>query len=250
MRRILPLAVVALLVAGCGDDPESEVAATSSTMQMHTARTWFDARYAEGSDSVVVLTYLKPTGEGCDERPVPRFQPTDTGDVRAEVRVDEPWAPVTCDVVPAEIELDLGAPLGDRRLLTFGSDTAYVDRDGTLVIDPESTACGREDCSQPSPTPAPCSDEAASDAVEGEIDGADPAETLVACDGSFLVVDLTVGAGGCPPEQRAECARPQRAYFVARDGAWRLVTYAREMSCGQVFRATAIRFPPAVCGRG
>jgi hypothetical protein len=248
VRRILSLAVVALLAAACGDEPASDVATTSSTGRMHTARTWFDARYAEGSTSVVVLTYLRPAGEGCDEQPVAVLQPTNTTDVRAEVRVEEPWAPATCDVVPAEIELDLGEPLGDRRLLTFGSDTAFVDRDGTLVLDPATTACGREDCSQPSPTPAPCSDEAAPDAVEGEIDGADPAETLVACDGSFLVVDLTVGASGCPPEQRADCARPQRAYFVARDGAWRLVTYAREMRCEQVFRATAIRFPASVCG--
>ena len=248
MRPILALVLVVLAAAACGDEPASDVATTSSTGRMHTARTWFDARYLEGSTSVVVLTYLRPTGDGCDEQPVAVLQPTPNGtDVRAEVRVDEPWAPATCEVAPAEFELDLGAPLGDRRLVTFGSDRAFVDRDGTLVVDPSSTACGRADCSQPSPTPAPCTEGAASDAVEGQIDGADPAETVIACDGSFLVVDLTVGASGCPPDQRADCARPQRAYFVARDGAWRLVTYAREMSCEGVFRATAIRFPEAAC---
>lgn len=249
MRRLRLLLVLALMATGCGTETGSTSSSTTTPGRPHTARTWYDARYADASGTAVVLTYLKPTGEGCEERPVTVLHPTGT-DVRAEVRVEEPWAPPTCDVVPAEIELDLGEPLGGRRLLTSGSDTAFVDRDGALVLDAASTPCGRADCSTPSPDPAPCGDEAAASAIRAEIDGADPGGTVVGCDGSFLVVDLTVGAGGCPPNQREACARPKRAYFVARAGSWRLVTYSRDMTCEDVFRGSAIRVAAAVCPGG
>lgn len=249
MRWVLMAVVITLFAAGCGTEPVSESTATSTTGVPYTTRTWYNARYADGSTSVVVLTFLKPVGDGCEERHIARVGRAGN-DLRAEVRVNEPWAPPTCDVAAAEIELDLGAPLGDRRLLTSGGNMAFVDRGGTLEIDPLSTPCGRADCSQPSPDPAPCTDEAASASIASEIDGADPGGTILGCDGSFLAVDLTVGAGSCPPDMREECARPQRAYFVAREGSWRLVTYGRDMTCEEVFRAAAIRFPASVCGAG
>lgn len=253
MRRVLLTLVSGLLALGCGTESASVSTDTSASdpgaSVRKTARTWYDARFSDGSDSIVVLTYLKPVGENCEESPVALVEPAGE-DLRAEVRVNEPWAPETCDVAPAEIEVDLGGPLGDRRLITFGSGKAFVDRNGELQVDPASTPCGRADCSQPSPDPAPCSPEAASTAVASEIDGADPGGDVLGCDGSFLVVALTVGGVGCSPDQRQECARPQHAYFVARDGLWRLVTYGRDMACEDVYRFTAIRFSESTCHAG
>jgi hypothetical protein len=235
-----------LLTVGCGTEPASQSTSSTSEAAKYTTRPWFDARYADSSRAVVVLTYLKPTGEGCEERAVGRVAPV--GDLlRAEVRVEEPWAPESCELAPGEIEVDLGGPLGGRRLRTPGSDTTFVDRDGSLEIDPASTPCGRRDCSQPAPDPSPCTDEVARTAVEREVDGADPAITVRACDGSFLVADLTIGAGGCPPDHRSDCARPQRAYLVAREADWRLLTYGRDMTCEDVYRVSALRLPIAVC---
>jgi hypothetical protein len=210
-----------------------------------TSRTWYDARYGI-SPTEIILTFLKPVGPGCDEQQRAVVEQSGV-DVRAIVRVDEPWAPPGCALEPSQINLVLDAPLGQRKLLTFGSNKAFIDREGSLQLDVSSTPCGRADCSSPSPEPAACGSAPVAQAVARDIDGSDPGGDVVHCDGSFLVVDVTTGAGGCPPEQRQDCAHPQRAYFVARERSWRLVTYGRDMTCDNVFKATVIHFPDDAC---
>jgi hypothetical protein len=115
---------------------------------------------------------------------------------------------------------------------------------------PESTPCGRADCSTPSPTPAPCESTAFQDVVDS-IDGGIRVGND-RCDGSFAVVEADEGSSGCPPPEFPDpptCVRLKLAYMVANNGAWRLVAYGSPQfpTCNDVAASTLIRFPDAMC---
>jgi hypothetical protein len=101
---------------------------------------------------------------------------------------------------------------------------------GRLVLDPDSTPCGRADCSTPAPAPATCNALEYQAIVAEQFPGRAPTTGQVACDGTFLVV---VRDG-------------RRGWFVNRQAGWRLV--AREIpTCDDIWREQRIRFPAAFC---
>jgi hypothetical protein len=119
---------------------------------------------------------------------------------------------------------------------------------------PPDAGCGKEvrDCDLGAlePVPARCSRPSFEYAIASEIDDAGFAFEEVACDGRYATLRVDVGSALCPPEatkkKRRECTREKVAFFVARDDAWRIVTYAERGDCATV-RAIEPSFPGAVC---
>jgi len=191
------------------------------------------------------------SGPACDETYAPEVRTDDARNVVViTLEVLFPRADPACAQVPREVIVDLGQPLAGRQIQDQRTGRRYRQVGDVFEVVPESTPCGRADCSTASPTPAPCEADAYRDAVD-TIDGgihlgADR------CDGSFLVLEIDVGSGGCPPPDGPEpspCANIKLAYFVANNGAWRLVTYGSPQftTCDDVAAETLIRFPAALC---
>src|SRR5262245_24245274 len=145
----------------------------------------------------------------------------------AEVRVDTrnvvvitlkamlPRADPSCAQIHRKVVVDLGEPLAGREIQDEWTGRRYRPTGGTYELEPESTPCGRADCSTPSPTPAPCETEAYQAAVDNIDGGIRFAGER--CDGSFLVMSLDFGSSGCAPARQPEpcpCLHVQPAYFV------------------------------------
>lgn len=119
---------------------------------------------------------------------------------------------------------------------------------------PAAAGCGKEvrDCDpgEPEPEPARCNRRSYELAIANQIDDGGFAFREVACDGEHLTLRVDVGAGLCPPEatkeERRECAREKVAFFVARKGAWEIVTYAERGDCATV-QSIEPGFPDSVC---
>jgi hypothetical protein len=131
-----------------------------------------------------------------------------------------------------------GQPDGDA---TSGTPTSIpapdaLGPDQTEPVDPLATLA---------PVPAVCTEEsyrAASQQIEAV---GFPASDEWCEEGARLAFTVDVGAGMCPPDQRALCSNRQRAFFVAETGAWKLVTYGRLTDC-EMLRGIA-GFPPDAC---
>ena len=159
-----------------------------------------------------------------------------------------PRADPSCAQVHRKVVVDLGEPLAGREIQDEWTGRRYRPTGGTYELEPESTPCGRADCSTPSPTPAPCETEAYQAAVDNIDGGIRFAGER--CDGSFLVMSLDFGSSGCAPAEPPEtspCLNVKTAYFVANNGAWRLVTYGKDETCDHVAESTLIHFPPELC---
>ena len=252
----LTLFVTLLVLGGCGrgtTGPDSAAPsderpnATTATERGRGSsfRLWYEASFA-GSTSMVKVNFDAPAGTGCNEKHEPLVE-SGPDVVAVSVRFYEPFVPTTCSLTPQSIVVDLGAPLGSRMLKVYTTDVVFRDVGGRLEIVPESTQCGRADCSTPSPAPAPCTQPAYEEAIRGEIDGG-IGSLDEHCDGSFLILTLEYDSA-CLPEQRrdAACARFKKAYFVANAGNWRIVTYGDDETCDSVWSRTHIRFPAGLC---
>ena len=241
----LPLAV---LVAACGAQAADGTATTGLADRPHSARPIAAIRYG-ASPTELVVTVVGPdqSVRECDEERVGEVLPIADVSVRLAILVPLPEPPDSCPDRSEDVVVALDEPLDGRSIETYGTGR-WVDEAGVLLLDPMSRPCGRSDCSAPGPTPASCDPSVYHDSVIGQIDGADPENSNERCDGSFLTFDLTVGAGGCPPDDRELCADAQRGFFVADlAGQWALVTYGKDLTCDDVYETSLIQFPPAVC---
>ena len=243
----LTLAGFCLLLGGCGrGDVAATKPSTNTSGRPYSPLYWYDAAY-DGSNQRVRLTFDGPSGSGCEEDRGVAVEKDEYGAVVVSVRSYEPHVPASCPVSEQSIVADLGAPLGDRRLRKQSDQTAFHDENGRLVLIPETTPCGRADCSSPSPTPAACNNAVYADATTREIDGG-MATTDERCDGSFLVMTI-VNNSACLPEQYGKsCSSAQKAFFVANAAQWKLVLLARGAACPDVWRTSRIQFPAALCG--
>ncbi|MBN2622289.1 MAG: hypothetical protein JXA83_02915, partial [Acidimicrobiales bacterium] len=174
------------------------------------------------------------------------------GIVRVAIKVPHPMADPSCSKIRVEVIVDIDdvEALVDGDIIEAGySAYRYRLAGDRFELMPESTPCGRENCSAPSPTPSPCTTEAYREAIEREIDGNIFLDGEQLCDGSFLVTGIDTGSGGCPPteNQPSPCTRVKTAYFVAREGTWAVVTYGKGMTCADVVDSTGIRVPAALC---
>lgn len=256
-RTARRLALVGLLVAaaacGSGGDAGST---TAGGQQGYGGRAWREARLGNQPNEVIVgFTGPDPSGgDQCVESYEPEtYADAERGVLRIMLKVPHPMADRSCPTMPVEVtvELDEADAIEEGDILESGYSGYRYRRDGDhFELLPETTPCGRANCSEPSPTPSPCTTVAYRDAIEAGIDGNIFLAGEQRCDGSFLVTGIDVGSGGCPPEenQPSPCARVKTAYFVARDGGWGVVTYSADISCDDVAYSTEIRFPPALCG--
>lgn len=250
---------LALSLVACGDgDGDGGISAggQAEAEQGYGGRTWRTARLGEEPNQVIV-GFAGPdpaAGEGCRESYEPEGH-VGTGDVVAMiyVKVPHPMADASCPTTPVEVVVTVDGldGLAEGDVIEAGySAYRYRLTGERFDLIPESTPCGRADCSAPSPAPSPCTTEAYRAAIELGIDGNIFLDGEQRCDGSFLVTGIDVGSGGCPPAENepSPCARVKTAYFVARDGGWAVVTYGEGLTCADVADMTEIRFPAVVCG--
>lgn len=261
------LAVGVALVAGLGacgsasgdgvvaESPAASVAAaatsTTASQPSFGALPWRDARRGDARDEVI-LGFIGPDpagGRSCAESYRAATTPLDTGAVTVMIEVSTPRADPACPTTRLELSVRIDG-LRQGSVLHAGL-TGYRYRLAGERFDllAESTPCGRTDCSTPSPTPALCDTEAVHAAIARGIDGGIRVVSSVKCDGSFLVVPIDTGSGGCAPAEGgpSPCAKSKTAYFVARAGSWSIVSYGPDMSCVELEAASAIRFPPELC---
>lgn len=95
---------------------------------------------------------------------------------------------------------------------------------------PTTGECGFSDCdgAKRVGSQAPCEGDAYTTAVTNEIDGGiDWVE--VGCNGDYLVLDL--GHRSCASNGRSCVSSIGRAFFVAENGDWRLITYCKKFTC-------------------
>ncbi|MDQ1481430.1 MAG: hypothetical protein QOI44_2291 [Actinomycetota bacterium] len=243
----LSVAVAALGVVSCGSDGHGENRARAS----YGGRAWRDARLGDKANEVILgFTGPDPSaGAECVESYKPEVVRRDDGTREVLIQVPNPMARASCPTRRIEVSVEL-ATLTEGDVIEAGfSNYRYRLTDGRFEVVPESTPCGRADCSTSSPTPAPCSTASYQEAIEREIDGNIRIVGDPHCDGSFLVIGIDTGSGGCAPAEGAAspCANAKSAYFVARDRKWSVVTYANALTCADVATMTAIRFPASLC---
>jgi hypothetical protein len=240
------LTLLAVLVGACARGEQGgsrNDATTSTTERAYSFRPWYDAAYV--SPERIRITFDGPSGGACGEHDQGVIH-EDRDEVRVEVRFYEPFVALSCALTPRSVVVSLAAPLGARRLRRVSDDTAFREEAGRLVLIPESTPCGRYDCSAASSSPASCAYDAYSKAVNDDVDGG-LTPTDPRCDGSFLVMTIANNSA-CQPEQYGgDCTKNQNAYFVAKDGNWNVVTLGQGQTCEDVWRLTHIRFPPILC---
>jgi hypothetical protein len=234
-RGIITLVLAGTVLAGCAGNgatgPASPSTSEGSTRRNFGIDTWFAARPGAGP-AEVVLSFEGP--DGPPDNPCQGVRDvaveTTATEVRATVRRFEPSAVMTCDDVPGTITATLPEPLGDRALVNPVTGWRFRAAGAGLALDPDSTPCAREDCSTPSALKATC-DPAEYEAVVSEQVLVGTATTEdPRCDGSFLVLSR----------------KGRRAWFVNRQGGWRLVATDLR-ACDDVWRTQRIRFPAALC---
>lgn len=258
--RLLGVLVAGLALVACGSgsgqttSESSDSGAPGSDGRPWTSRTWFDVE-ATDDPKVVDLLFWGPDAEQdprcTEDRETAATDVEGDLDVTVVVHFDEGAKPADeCPWAVQRIALRLEEPLGDRRMTVSTGDVAFVesgDGYGYEVV-PETTPCGRTDCSTPSPTPAPCDGDAVRAAFSAEIDGGILPEGEARCDGSFLITDMDVGSSGCAPaDGDSPCKNVKRAYFVANGGEWRVITYGTGETCESVLHVSGIVFPEELC---
>jgi hypothetical protein len=225
---LLAALAAVLLVPGCGVDVER-----SKTQKGRTYGTeaWYEVAFGSSRDEITVR-FEGPRAGGDDDCEPERevlVEPEPTL-LRVTVKRYSPSPVVTCPIGVQTMTAKLPEALGDRVLVNPATGWRFRPSGDRFVLDPESTPCGREDCSQPAVAKASCNPFEFAAVVNEQIRPAAGQDADVRCDGSFLILTR---AG-------------RRAFFVNREAAWKLVTVdARE--CEAVFRQTRVRFPEALC---
>ena len=251
---MVALAAGTLGVASCGGGGHRDNGATSqggSSPQGYGGRAWSDARLGDATNDVAVgFNGPDPSaGAACVESYKPEVVTADNGIREVFVKVPNPMARATCPTRRIEVSVKIDA-LTEGDVIESGySGYRYRLTGRRFELMAESTPCARTDCSTPSPTPALCAASAYREAIERDIDGNIRIVGNPRCDGSFLVIGIDTGSGGCAASEGAvsPCANAQTAYFVARARKWSVVTYAKALTCADVAAMTDIRFPPALC---
>jgi hypothetical protein len=254
------LVAVALVgLVACGQQDAADLVARDPAVESgsrgsggYAIQPFTEVRPGDGDDQVVV-GFLGPdpsSGEGCDETYEPEVRVDERNVVVVTLKALHPRADPACARVPREVTVDLAQPLAGRQIREQWTSRRYQPDGDAFTLVPESTPCGRTECSTPSPSPAPCETTAYRAAVD-TIDGGIRLASYERCDGSFLILGIDIGSSGCPPvegPERSPCARGKTAYFVANNGTWRLVTYGGdETTCDYVADSTLIRFPASLC---
>jgi len=223
---------IVVLAVGCGG---GDLAATGGPRgRPYGTDTWFEASLGESPEEIAVR-FDGPVGEPdteCHPERQVAVEPSPT-EVRLTVKRYAPSPIIRCAVGTQTATAILPEPLGDRPLVNPQTGWRFRTDGGRLVLDPDSTPCGRADCSAPAPVAATCNALEYQAIVAEQLPGRSPTTQPVACDGSFLVV---VRDG-------------RRGWFVNRQAGWRLA--AQEMAtCDEVWRNHRIRFPAAFCAPG
>jgi hypothetical protein len=230
-------AALALMVAvsataattACGAWPSSGAAGPSG--RTFGTETWYAAAPGSSPDQIELRFDgpVGPAGDECEPARAVAIEP-DPAAVRVTVKRFEPPPVVACRTETQTITAALPEPLGDRPLVNPQTGWRFRPVGGRLELDPDSTPCGRADCSTPAPVPATCQPLEYQAVVAEQVQAREPGSEDARCDGSFLV--LTRGG--------------HRAWFVNRQASWRLVALDHRR-CDQVWKEQRVRFPAALC---
>ncbi|MEV6900952.1 hypothetical protein [Amycolatopsis sp. NPDC051372] len=200
--------------------------------------------------SVVIHVSLPAGGAGCSRSP--RVEPlSETPDelataVNVNVVFDSAnQAYGGCPTKqPAEVPFTLAAPLGDRALVLnteawHRTGTTFARCDKFLGCTPPADHCAGQ-----------WVDRAVFD-LDVPVKHLNGVRTVLACDGSWLVLDLDRHVGDCPAEGTS-CvpgAGPiQRIVYSWDPRGWKLETGTKTGTCAEI-RAALPKFPAALCAK-
>jgi hypothetical protein len=233
IRAVLLVATAMTGVAACGG---SDFATGSGRPSGRTygPETWYEAQPGSSPDEVVVR-FEGPEAGGDDDCVPERgalVVPRETG-VEITVQRFAPSPVIRCSTSVQSMTVPLPEPLGQRALVNPQTGWRFSAAGDRFALDPDSTPCGRADCSAVPPdlTKASCNPLEFKAVVDEQLRPAEAGDTNIRCDGAFLVLTRD----------------GRNAWFVNRDASWKLVTRDHR-GCDDVWRMARIRFPAAVCG--
>jgi hypothetical protein len=213
-------------VVACGD-----FAGSRSSGRTFGTETWYEAEPG-ASGTEVVVRFDGPAASGTDECAPERKVLVDTTatEVRVTVQRFAPSPVMTCPSSTQTMSATLSEPLGDRPLVNPQTGWRFQANGDRLVLDPDSTPCGRADCSAPAVALASCNPFEYKAVVDEQLRPGKAPDENVRCDGSFL----TLTRDG------------RKAWLVNREATWKVVTRDHR-GCDDVWRMTRVRFPAALC---
>ena len=190
-------------------------------------------------------------GQGCDETYEPEVRVDERNVVVIMVKAMHPRADPSCAQVPREVSVELGAPRrpgGPRAvdqppLPAHRRDVRAGARVHVLwarrLLHPVADA-------RPRPvTPRPTARRSTPSTAAS---GWAPTSAATGRSWCWASTSGPVVAHRSSRPRPPPCRRDRTAYFVANDGAWRLVAYGGEdETCDYVAEDLLIRFPAALC---
>lgn len=229
-RAVLLAAATMAGVSACGDFANGSGRPSGRTFGTET---WYEAEPG-ASPEEVVLRFEGPEASG-DEDCVPeRGVLINERENRVEVTVQRfaPSPVVRCPLAVQTMTAKLDAPLGRRVLVNPQTGWQFTASGDRFALDPESTPCGRADCSvvPPDLTKASCNPFEFKAVVDEQLRPPEVGDTNVRCDGAFLVLTRD----------------GRNAWFVNREATWKLLT-RDHLGCDDVWRIMRVRFPAALC---
>jgi hypothetical protein len=229
VRAVLS-AVAMTGVAACGDFSSSPARPSGRT---YGTEAWYEAQVGSGPNEIVLRFDGPQANDDEDCRPERGViaLPRETG-VEVTVQRFAPSPVVRCPTGTQTITATLPEPLGQRALVNPQTGWRFSADGDRFVLDPDSTPCGRADCSTVPPdlTKASCEPFEYKAVVDEQLRPAAVGDTNVRCDGAFL----------------AFTRDGRNAWLVNRGATWKLVTRDHR-TCDDVWRMTRIRFPAPLC---
>lgn len=154
----------------------------------------------------------------------------------------------------ADVSAEAASTRGDAGVAAL-SDTGQTRDEDSAQPASGDNDCGLEVTSCESlgrlPTgpqlPAECTHESYEDAVARYVDGGHVPISNVRCDGTWLALDIDLGADACPPEDHS-CygQRVHRAFWKNAGTRWQLLGYQGTGDCREAWSIDA-DFPEEVC---
>jgi hypothetical protein len=259
MVRIVALAVavLALLLAGCGTVHAGTgiaggPATSASPAQWPTYGPSDDQLVSPRADSsgrILTVGVQMPTGRyGCERDlagKVTKFDQTYAFvsiTYQSRLWLDAracPWRVVT-------VRISLPAPLGQRNVY-FNGDTIFLASHGKLIL--QCQALNGAGCGIPStPVPASCTGPSFQQAMAETAPPTDAVYGVLGCDARWLALSVgwPGGAAGCDGPSCGSDMASTYWFFRAGPQGWETITASRTAGCGQVHK-TEPQFPARLC---
>ena len=253
----LAVAVLALLLAGCGTvhvgaGSADGLGASASPAQWPTYGPSMDdivRPRVDSSGRILIVGVHMPTGRyGCERDLTGRVTGFDQAYASVSITYHSrrwlnaracPWRVVT-------IRVSLPAPLGQRNVY-FNGDTIFLASHGKLILQcdvPNGAGCGIPSI----PVPASCTDHSYQQAMGETGPPTQAVYGVLGCDGRWLA--LTVGwpggAAGCDGPSCSPDMTSTYWFFRAGPQGWETITASRTAGCARVHKGEP-QFPARLC---